>query len=88
MFAKLFQRNQAQVLVTLEAGDDNKPAIRISFQPEGCHMSSIVMELNEDSDEYWAKAEKALEETTEENAFAMAIDSCEKLGLKLGGIDG
>lgn len=67
MFAKLYERNQEQVLVKIEGAEDG-PEVRFYFEPEGFGVCSFTLGFD-DTDEGWDKAEEFFGKVEEDMAF-------------------
>ena len=70
MFAKLFERDGKQVLVKVDANNDNSnPEVRFFFEPEGLGVCSSAFVYKDESDKSWDIAEKFFAEVDETKAF-------------------
>lgn len=69
MFAKLFGKDDDQVLVKLDSDSETgNPEVRVYCQPKNLGVCSCALGWDNDSTDSWGKAEKAFEEMTEEKA--------------------
>jgi hypothetical protein len=85
MFAKMFGKENNQVLVLLNANDDGKPSVKIMFEPSGLGVCSIGPAW-EDTKEGWDRAEQVFKEMTEDKARDSIEQVCKDLGINEEGI--
>jgi len=71
MFAKLYGADKDQVLVKMDTNEECEPEVRVFVKPEGLGVCSIAVSFK-DSDAGWKKAQKIIDERTEEKARSMA----------------
>lgn len=79
MFAKLYGTDKDQVLVKMDTNEECKPEVRVFVKPEGLGVCSIAVSFK-DSDAGWKKAQKCMNEMTEEKARLMAGRITSSLG--------
>lgn len=75
MFAKLFEENGKQILVKIDANEENIPEIRFYCQPEGLGVCSVALSMERDDDESWDKAEASFDKIDK----AEALDVLKKM---------
>ena len=84
MFAKLYETKYGQILVKLDNdNDDSVPEIRFYFKPPELGICTIAV-LYKDTAEDWDKANKILEQITEEDAtrhVGKALDAIEETDI-------
>ena len=68
MFAKLFERDNKQIVVMLDYNDEDEPEVRFYFKPEGLGVCHVGLGF-ENCDDGQERAEQYLEKVTEEEAF-------------------
>lgn len=83
-FAKLYETDQGQILVKLDAEDGGgAPEVRFYVTPPGLGVCSIALKFK-DSDEGWDKAEEAFDIIDEARAIA-AVAEVVDMGMDLVG---
>lgn len=81
-FAKLYGPDNDQVLVTIDVGAaDNRPEVRVHFQPEGLGVCSTALQFP-DTDDGWNKADAAFAAMDEEKARKMIKVHLSRLGME------
>lgn len=85
-FAKLFNTEKyGQILVLKEVNEDEKPSIKVYFNPPGlglCNLS-IVFGDSEDGWENWEKSLDAIDEETAINQVKSAFETVSPLSKVL-----
>lgn len=66
-FAKLFETDEGQVLVTKDTNDEGAPCLLVHFVTEGGHFGKLVFSY-EDTDTGWASLDEVFESCTLEDA--------------------
>jgi hypothetical protein len=80
-FAKLYGKDDDQILILAQTDKDDCPEVRVFFQPPGLGVSSLAIAL-EDTDNGWNAAEKLFQEMDEEKARKMIKTACKECGLE------
>lgn len=80
MFAKLYETNIGQILVKMDASEEQKPEIRFFFEPEGLGVCSTAMGFP-DTEEGWDNQLILFNSVDEDQAIAIANGVIEQLGL-------
>lgn len=71
MWAKLFERDGKQVLVTNDQDEDGNPCVKISAKPKGLGVSSLSIGFK-DTEEGYELCDKCFEKMDEGKAFDLA----------------
>ena len=80
-FAKLFETDIGQILVLLEANEDDCPEIKILFKPDGFGVCKVKLHGFKDTDDSWERAEKGFQNTTQEIAYNVVSQTIQQIGL-------
>lgn len=80
MFAKLYETYIGQILVKMDASEDQKPEVRFFFEPQGLGVCSSALTFP-DTDEGWDNQLTTFNSVDEDQAIAMANAVIEQLGI-------
>ena len=79
IFAKLYERDGKQVLVTKETDDSDCPAVAFRTTTANGHSVTIMASMGNKTKD-WDKRDKAFDNVTEESAWSM-VDSAPGIDL-------
>jgi hypothetical protein len=73
-FAKLFETDLGQILVKLDANDEECPEVRIYFQPPDLGVCSVALSGWGSDEDAWDKADKCFSICTKEKCRSIVSE--------------
>lgn len=82
-FAKLFNtKEHGQIVVIMQANDEDKPEVRFFFKPEDLGVCSVAPSFD-DSDVGWDACEQFFDSINEEQAIKLIVEISGRFGVAL-----
>lgn len=80
-FAKLFNtKEHGQIVVIMQANDEDNPEVRLFFKPEGLGICSVAPSFD-DSDAGWGLCEQFFNSIDEERDIKWVVEISERFGI-------
>lgn len=87
IFAKLYERDGNQILVTAETNDEDKPVIKIMAIPQGLGLCSFSIGYKDTEEGFDVRDSVFEQDVTEDWAFEKVANTLGRLGLATGARD-